>query len=60
MPCESSDEVLDIKLYLRLEGLPFHGYVGASYEYRRRDAVLEEFAASERLRRLSLQVGFTL
>lgn len=57
---KSRDTVVDGEVYLRLEGLPYRGYLGASYYYRGRYGVLEEFSADATMHRASLALGVSL
>jgi hypothetical protein len=57
---KSSDRFLDTELWLRLEGLPYHSYLGASFVRRDRQGQLEEFDASAQLSRLTLHLGLAL
>jgi hypothetical protein len=57
---KSNDRFLDTELWLRVEGLPYHSYLGASLARRDRRSQLEEFDASAELTRLTLQLGLAL
>jgi hypothetical protein len=57
---KSNDRFFDTELWLRVEGLPYHSYLGASFVRRDRQAQFEEFDASATLSRLTLNLGLAL